>query len=147
MNIEIMKNFMFHHVGLIVRDMDAAILNYADLFGRENISEIFILESQKIKECFVKNGINSYLGLVSPIDNTSVIYGLMKKGITYYHVAYKVKSMDKVLIELEKLNYKVLSLFNSEAFEGGRCSFLYTPDGHLIELIEDENICEGAQNE
>jgi catechol 2,3-dioxygenase-like lactoylglutathione lyase family enzyme len=137
MSDTIFKEFEFHHIGLLVPDLEEAINNYTLLFGRENISEIFTLESQKVKECFVKNGINSYIGLVSPSAKDSVVNNLMKKGISYYHLAYKVKNINDSIKHLENLNYKTLELFSSEAFGGKLCVFLYTPDAHLIELIEE----------
>jgi hypothetical protein len=35
------------------------------------------------------------------------------------------------------MNYKTLDIFDSEAFEGKRCVFLFSPEAHLIELIEE----------
>jgi len=131
------ETFKFHHIGLIVSDMEEAIKNYALMFGWNNISEVYTLESQKVRECFVKNGENCYIGLVSPIGNDSVVSNLVKKGFSYYHLAYKVNNINDSITFLEKLNYKTLSKFSSEAFDGNLCVFLYTPDGHLIELIEE----------
>lgn len=133
----VFDNFKFHHIGLVVRDMNEAISHYALLFGRDNISEIFVLESQKVMECFVKNGTDSYIGLVSPVGTDSIVNNLIKKGISYYHIAYKVKNINDSIKILENINYKTLETFNSEAFGGKSCVFLYTPDAHLIELIEE----------
>ncbi|MFV0482783.1 MAG: VOC family protein [Bacteroidales bacterium] len=126
----------FHHIGLIVRDINDAIEHYCKLFGKENVSEVYSLESQKIKECFIRNGENSYIGLVSPVDKDSIIYALMKKGITYYHIAYKVLSLKMTILKMEELNYKLISVFSSEAFKNKECAFLYTPEGAIVELIE-----------
>jgi methylmalonyl-CoA/ethylmalonyl-CoA epimerase len=89
-----LEGFQFHHIGLVVQDMEEAIKNYSLLFGQENISEVFILKSQKVKECFVKNGKDCYIGLVSPLGEDSVVNNLLKKRISYYHLAYKVKDIN-----------------------------------------------------
>lgn len=136
MSNTVFEEFEFHHIGLIVQDMEEAITNYALLFGHENISAVFTLDSQKVKECFVKNGVNSYIGLVSPIVKDSVVNNFLKKGINYYHLAYKVKNINDSIKFLENLNYKALEMFSSEAFGNKLCVFLYSPDSHLIELIE-----------
>ncbi len=136
-NTEPFSGLTFHHVGLIVESIENSIAHYAKVFGEENISEIFSLGSQQIKECFVRNSETSFIGLVEPLNENSVVYKLLKKRISYYHIAYKVKDIQSMVLQLEKLNYKSLEFFKSEAFGNKSCIFLYTPDGHLIELIEE----------
>lgn len=136
MNQSIKPNLTFHHVGLVVDNLNDAITNYSTLFGSENVSEAIFVSSQSVNVCFVKNGVESYLELIEPTDENSVVYPLLKKRISYYHVAYLISEFEKTILKLEELNYKVLSSFHSEAFEGKRCAFAYTPDAHLIELIE-----------
>ena len=137
-NKHIFSEFRFHHIGVAVHDIQEAINNYTALFGQNNISKIYHIKSQKIKECFVKNGIDSYIGLVAPSDENSVITNILKKGINYYHIAYKVTDLKDSTNRLENLYYKSLKSFSSEAFNGNNCVFLFTPEGHLIELIEEK---------
>ena len=133
---DVFKQFEFHHIGIAVNDIEEAIVNYSELFGPENVSEIYTLESQNIKECFVKNSPNTYIGLVAPLGEDSIISNLIKKKVSYYHLAYKINSFEETIQMLEDLNYKALNNFRSEAFNNSRCIFMYTRDGHLIELIE-----------
>ncbi len=126
----------FHHVGLLVERIENSIKQYSDLFGRANVSGIITIESQKVKVCFVKISEASFIELVEPIDQESVVYKLLKKRVNYYHVGYKVADILSAVSRLEELNYKALEFFNSEAFEGKRCIFLFTPGAYLIELIE-----------
>jgi methylmalonyl-CoA/ethylmalonyl-CoA epimerase len=127
----------FHHVGLLVESIEDSIVQYAALFGSDSISNITTIESQKVKVCFVKISEASFIELVQPTDNESVVYKLLKKRMNYYHMGYKVSGIESAVDKLEKLNYKRLQFFNSEAFEGKRCIFLFTPDAYLIELIEE----------
>ena len=127
----------FHHVGLLVENIKSSLLHYTELFGVQNISNVYEITSQKVKICFVKVGDDIYIELVEPIGEESVVYKLLKKRISYYHVGYKVSNILVEVKKLEKLNYKAMDFFNSEAFDGKRCVFLFNPDAHLIELIED----------
>jgi hypothetical protein len=126
----------FHHIGLLVESIENSIPHYSMLFGKENISDIIMVSSQKVKVCFVKNAKNSFIELVEPLGEGSKVYKLLKKGISYYHIAYKVVNIASYVTKLEGLNYKALEYFYSEAFNNKKCIFLFSPDGHLIELIE-----------
>jgi methylmalonyl-CoA/ethylmalonyl-CoA epimerase len=138
MNVEnnVLDKLSFHHIGLLVNRMEDSLKYYSELFGKEKISPIFKIESQKVEVCFVQIGLGNYLELVMPIDESSVTYNLLKKRVSYYHIAYMVDDIVATVRELEHLNYKALDFFNSEAFENKRCIFLYSPEAHLFELIE-----------
>lgn len=132
-----MIDLKFHHTGLLVENITEALEHYFKVFGRENVSKIFHVKSQGVNVCFIKNGNDSYIELVEPAADDSVVLRMLKKRISYYHLGYKVKDIHKVISDLEELNYKAMEPFSSEAFDGNRCVFLYTPDAHLIELIEE----------
>ena len=134
-NLELTK-LTFHHVGLLVDSIESSIIHYSELFSKENISKVYLVDSQKVKVCFVKVSDGTFIELVEPMGEESVVFKLLKKRISYYHIAYKVTDIIATVNKLELLNYKALEYFNSEAFEGKRCIFLYTPDAHLVELIE-----------
>jgi methylmalonyl-CoA epimerase len=126
----------FHHVGLLVDDIESSAKNYAEIFGQEKVSSLIEVSTQKVKVCFVKIGENGYLELVQAIDEDSAVYKLQKKKITYYHVGYMTEDIEASVAKLEQLNYKPMDFFVSEAFGGKRCVFLFSPEAHLIELIE-----------
>ncbi len=126
----------FHHVGTVVDNMASAIKNYSDLFGPDSISAIIKVESQKVNVCFVRMADESFIELVEPYSEESVVFKLLKKRVTYYHIGYKVDDITATATELEQMDYKPMEYFFSEAFEGKRCLFLFSPEAHLIELIE-----------
>ena len=127
----------FHHIGLLVENLEFSMRQYSNLFGEQNISKVHEIHSQKVNVCFVKVGDDSYIELVEPLGKDSIVYKLLKKRISYYHIGYKVSNISTTIKKLEALNHKVMGEFNSEAFGGGKCVFLFTPETHLIELIED----------
>lgn len=132
-----MNILKYHHTGLLVENIDEALAHYVKVFGAENISETYFVHSQGVRVCFIKNGEESHIELVEPVGEESVVYNLLKKRMSYYHLGYKVKDIHAAIDSLEVLNYKAMELFRSEAFGGKLCVFLYTPDAHLIELIEE----------
>ncbi len=55
----------FHHIGLLVDNIENSILHYSILFGKENISNVIRIDTQKVNVCFVKVGPGSYIELVA----------------------------------------------------------------------------------
>ena len=133
-----MPKLEYHHTALVVKNMQQAIGDYAVLFGKDKISAIYAVTTQKVNVCFVETGINTYLELVEPATPDAPVISLLKKQHTYYHIGYKVKDIYKTVACLEEQNYKAMAYYNSEAFGGKTCIFLFTPLGHLIELIEED---------
>jgi methylmalonyl-CoA/ethylmalonyl-CoA epimerase len=126
----------FHHTGILVGNMEEALAHYAELFGESNTSKVYLIESQKVKVCFVKMSNDVYVELVQPLNEQSSVYKLLKKNTSYYHIGYMVSDIEREVQNLVKMNYKPLEFFNSEAFDGNKCIFLFSPDAHLIELIQ-----------
>lgn len=133
-----MCDLKYHHTGLLVKNIKDSLAHYSAIFGEDSISDIYTVTSQKVNVCFVKNGTDSFIELVEPIGEKSPVNLMLKKNISYYHIAYKVENINDSIDHLENLNYKSLGIFNSEAFNDNKCVFLFTPDGHLIELIEED---------
>lgn len=126
----------FHHVGTLVEDMDSAVQNYTNIFGKESASAVIRVASQQVDVCFIKVGSSSYIELVHPYSEESKVFSMLKKRVTYYHTGYKVEDIVRAVAELEARDFKAMEYFSSEAFEGKRCIFLFSPDAHLFELIE-----------
>jgi methylmalonyl-CoA/ethylmalonyl-CoA epimerase len=131
------KDFAFHHVGLLTEDINHSKSLYMELFGEGNVSDVITVKTQGVLVCFVKMADASYIELVQPVNDESIVFKMLKKRVSYYHLAYKVKDIETIVTTLEEMNYKAMGFFNSEAFDGKRCIFLFTPETHLIELIEE----------
>ncbi|AWI25670.1 VOC family protein [Flavobacterium pallidum] len=131
------KNLKFHHTGLLVKDMDAAVIYYGKIFGKDAISGIFDIKTQSVKVCFIENGSGSFLELVQPAEGNNKFDALFKRGIQYYHIAFTTNKFDMELQSLTNDGFRLIEIFNSEAFNGKRCAFLYSGQMHLFELIEE----------
>ena len=129
-------NLIFHHTGIVVDNIEEVAASYKPLFGENSISKKYYVSTQGVNVCFIAVGSGAYLELVESATENSVVNKLRKKGQTYYHVGYLTTNIEATVQELILLNYKPLEFFKSEAFEGKRCIFLFSPDAHLIELIE-----------
>jgi catechol 2,3-dioxygenase-like lactoylglutathione lyase family enzyme len=128
---------VFHHTAVIVRSMKDARQEYALLFGTAAISDVVFIASQGVNVCFAKVGHDAFLELVESTSEESKIGKMARKMAGYYHVAYKVKDIERAVAELEALGFKLCGdYFFSEAFQNKRCIFLYSGEAHLMELIE-----------
>lgn len=130
------SKYTFHHTGMAVDSIEETLVYYKQLFGEDKISQVFEVSSQGVNVCFVEVAPNCFLELVEAANEESSINRMRRKGVSYYHVAYKVSNIESCVAELENLNFKAMDYFHSEAFDNLRCIFLYTPDAQLIELIE-----------
>jgi methylmalonyl-CoA/ethylmalonyl-CoA epimerase len=131
---------VFHHIGILVGNIEGAIGNYEKIFGKFNISEVYAIESQNVKVCFIGITSSAYIELIQPLSENSVVSKLLKKNISYYHIGYEVDDIEREVEKLIELNYKPFEYFNSEAFDGRKCIFLFSPDAHLIELIQSSRV-------
>jgi len=131
-------DFKLHHVGCAVESIESALKTYRDLLGFTNISKVYRLVEMNINVCFVELSGGVFLELIEPSGESSVINSYRKKGITYYHLGYKVRNADKVAAELVAKDFKEITSLYSPAFDNRKCIFLYTPELQMIELIDSD---------
>lgn len=124
----------FQHIGCAVDSIKDYLKIYRDSLGFSRISEIIPVRSQDVQVCFVEIGANSYLELIEPLSANSPIEKFQRQG--YYHICFQVEEIEQTIETLKSQGFLFISLFNSEAFDGHRCSFMMNPLGHLIELAE-----------
>ncbi|MEM6261843.1 MAG: VOC family protein [Bacteroidota bacterium] len=127
-----------HHVGCLTLDMEASLASYQVLMGEAfEASKVYDITDQKVKVCFVKMTDGVSLELVQPLEESSSLARLhRKKGVNFYHMGFKVAEIDAAIESLVQKEYRLINKFSSEAFGMKTCAFLYNPELHLIELIE-----------
>ncbi len=131
-----------HHIGYLVKDMDSAIREFIALgfsldksIGNDGV----IFDSiRRVNICFLHNGAYC-VELVSPFDNQSPIYGLLKKHKnTPYHICYNSKNID---FDIARLSANGWLQFQepqaAPALQNRRVVFLINADIGIIELVED----------
>ncbi|HWB28499.1 MAG TPA: VOC family protein [Chitinophagaceae bacterium] len=126
----------YHHTAILVKDIQAGITAYKEVFGEAAISPVFPISSQQVYVCFVNTGSGAHLELVQPFLESNAFDAYFKRNIQYYHIAYTTPAFDSTIQQLTSGNYKLINTFNSEAFNNRRCAFLVSGLAHLIEIIE-----------
>jgi methylmalonyl-CoA epimerase len=128
------------HVAIAVRDLDAAIAWYADVFGA-TVEHREIVESDGVEEALVRVA-DSYVQLLTPTrDDSPVAKYLEKKGEGLHHVAYRVADCAAALEAVKASGYQVIdqaprpgSRATTVAFIHPKASF-----GTLIELVQESD--------
>ena len=125
-----------HHVGCLTQNIHESIVVYASMgFGK--VSEIFNINAQNVKVCFIEIRENFFLELVEFDEDNHSFSKIFKSKNPYYHIGYLVENIVSTIQQLENEGFRVINQFNSEAFNGKLCAFLLSPEMHLVELMEE----------
>jgi methylmalonyl-CoA/ethylmalonyl-CoA epimerase len=135
-----MDRFTFHHIGIAVRDLQAAIPNYKNLFGYNLVSGPFDDPIQKVSVCFLSRGQGDpALELVAPLGPNSPIDRTLKKGGGTYHICYSVPDIAAAISHLTAQGaFLVSDPVPAVAFEMRPIAWLMTDVNLLVELVQDE---------
>ncbi|NLO09189.1 MAG: methylmalonyl-CoA epimerase [Clostridiales bacterium] len=139
MNKEITNEFRFHHIGIIVRDLNAAIDRYNSFLGSNN-HEYYqeFVRSQKVKVCLVPLTEGTYIEFIEPIGTNSPVYNFSRNGGGLHHLCYEVEDVEEEIQRLKgsmKLIVKPVTGLQNRIM-----AFLFSKSEEigfsLIELIE-----------
>ena len=126
------------HVGIAVRDLDAAVQWYQEMFGAE-VAHRERIESDGVDEALIKVA-DSYIQLLQPYTDTSPLAKYMERnGEGIHHVGYRVENCDKVLESVKEKGARVVDEHPRTGSRGTTVAFLHpkTSFGTLIELVEE----------
>lgn len=129
-------NLRFHHTGCITKDIEESKKIFTAVLGFKNVSETILITAQHVKVCFVETAPGCYIEFVEPIAENSFFEKLLKSKNPFYHIGLLADDFDASIAALTDKGFYLLNTFSSEAFQGRRCSFLYSNEMQLIELIE-----------
>lgn len=128
----------FHHIGIIVNDLNQGIKFIKETSSIIKISEIINDKNIGVKIKFLTDKDGLLIELISPYGKKSPIKNLLnKRNSIINHLAYKVKNLDFNIEKFKKK--KCLQITNpiaAKAFNGKRVVFFITPLQYIIELIE-----------
>ena len=122
-----------HHVGIVVRDIEAAYAFYRDTLGLP-VHKQDILPDQGVKAALLTIGA-SEIELLEPIDTQSgVARFLERKGEGLHHVCFET---DNVTQELEDAKAKGITVIDQQPRPGlaGMICFLHPQSNHGV-LVE-----------
>ena len=127
------------HVGLAVRDLDAAIAFYARTFDVHVVHEE-VNEEQGVREAMLAVGDSgSCIQLLAPLRPDSPIGKFLERsGEGIQQVAYTVDDIDAVAATLRERGVRLLYDEARRGTAGSRVNFVHPKDamGVLVELVE-----------
>jgi len=127
------------HVGLAVRDLDAAIAFYARTFDL-HVEHQEVNEEQGVREAMLGVGSSgACIQLLAPLNDDSPIAKFLdRNGEGVQQVAYGVVDIDATSSELRERGVRLLYEEAKPGTAGSRVNFIHPKDagGVLVELVE-----------
>jgi methylmalonyl-CoA/ethylmalonyl-CoA epimerase len=126
------------HVGIAVRDLDAVVDWYKQMFGAE-VAHRERIESDGVEEALIKVA-DSYIQLLTPYTDTSPLAKYMERnGEGIHHVGYRVNDCNEVLEHVKGEGARVVDEHPRTGSRGTTVAFLHpkTAFGTLIELVQE----------
>lgn len=126
-----------HHTAIAVRDLDATLASFRDLYGVEPISREVVAE-QGVEEAMLPLG-GSYLQILMPLGpDTPVGRFLERRGEGLHHVAIQVADIDAALEHLHRKGARLVDEAPRSGGGGHRIAFVHPAQtgATLIELVE-----------
>ena len=117
----------FGHVGLAVRVIDPVSTSQKI---KEPVQRVFIALI-KINGCPVE--------LIEPLDESSPVIGMLNKGISAYHLCFKVPDLDAAVESSSRHGFRRISEpVQTVAFGNRKIVWVFSPVYGLFELLENE---------
>ena len=131
-----LASFIFHHIGVAVKDLDATASVY-EQGGYKRSASIFD-PIQNVNICWLTKESAPTVELLAPVDEKSPVNKTLEKvGVSPYHCCYVVDNLEDACAELRKQKYIMVSKpAVAVAFCGSRVCFLFNKNVGLIELVE-----------
>jgi len=126
------------HVAIAVRDLDAAVAWYGEVFGAAVVHREFV-DSDGVEEALVRVA-DSYVQLLSPTRvDSPVAKFLDRHGEGLHHVAYRVADCTEALHAVVAAGYRVVDKVPRPGSRGTIVAFVHpiASFGTLIELVQE----------
>ena len=126
------------HVGIAVKDVDAANLIYEKLLGTAPYKQETVKE-QNVTTSFFKAGENK-IELVAAMDSSSPVAKFIdKRGEGVHHIAFAVDDILAELNRLEKEGFTIIDKVPKKGADNKLVAFLHPKgtSGVLVELCQE----------
>jgi methylmalonyl-CoA epimerase len=123
------------HVGIAVRDIDAALAFYRDALGLEVEAPEEVL-SQRVRAHFVPAGGASIELLEATAPDSAIASYLDRRGPGIHHITLRVDDIDAALTHLSARGIRLVDAAPRPGAEGARVAFIHPSAAHgvLVEL-------------
>jgi methylmalonyl-CoA/ethylmalonyl-CoA epimerase len=132
------------HIGVVVKDIEAAQRYYKGQFGFEALSPVLDEPVQKVKIVFIELGLGQFpaIELIQPDGESSPVFNFLKKtGGGLHHLSYEVEDLDRAIEDFKKRrSLMVGKIYPGAGHKGRRVAWFYTGNKELVELIEGERV-------
>jgi methylmalonyl-CoA/ethylmalonyl-CoA epimerase len=127
------------HLGMVVKSIEEGINYWEKVFGYKQMTEVVINTRQKVKVVFLTKENSILIKLIEPIDETSPVYRIARKGGGLHHLAFRCKEIKEEISRLKSLGLRVITNPEpGEAFENNQIAFLLGDQALNIELIDTD---------
>ena len=126
------------HVAIAVRDLEAAIAYYAEVFGAE-VAHREVVESDGVEEALLQVA-ESYVQLLTPTRDSSPVHAyLERRGEGIHHVAYRVADCAAALQAVKDAGGRLIDQQPRPGSRGTTVAFVHPKGafGTLIELVQE----------
>lgn len=126
------------HIGIAVKDINAANKLYKMLLGKASYKEE-IIESEQVKTSFFKTG-ESKIELLQGLGKEDAISRFIeKRGEGIHHIAFEVKDIEQKMAELKEQGFRLLNDKPKRGADNKMIAFIHPKSTHgvLIELCQD----------
>jgi methylmalonyl-CoA/ethylmalonyl-CoA epimerase len=132
-----MKPTHIEHIGIAVKDLDAAIALYERLLGTDCYA-VEEVADQKVRTAFFKIGQTKIELLASTAPDGPIARFIEKRGEGIHHIAYAVDGLRSVLQQMETEGVQLVDKEPRQGAEGMQIAFLHPRAtlGVLTELCE-----------
>lgn len=135
-----MKPTHIEHIGIAVKDLEAAIQYYEDVLGLSCYA-IEEVRDQKVRTAFFMVG-GTKIELLATTDPEGAVGKFIeKRGEGIHHIAFAVNGLEKWLTHIESKGIKLIDQTPRKGAEGLNIAFLHpkSTNGVLTELCEDNS--------
>ncbi len=126
------------HVAIAVRDLEAAITWYGEVFGA-TVAHREVVGSDGVEEALLKVA-DSYVQLLTPVrDDSTVARYLETRGEGIHHVGYRVADCAAALQAVKDHGGRAIDQAPRPGSRGTTVAFVHPKSafGTLIELVEE----------
>ncbi len=125
------------HLGIAVRDLDAAIARYTALCGQapDHLEEV---ASQKVKVAMFDVGESRVELLMATAPDSPIAKFIDKRGEGMHHICFKVADLEAALARMAAAGMEIIPDAGGAGAGGSRVAFLHPKSlmGVMVELVE-----------
>lgn len=128
------------HIGIAVKDLNAANKLFATLLGREHY-KIEEVASEGVRTSFFELGGVKIELLEATNENSPIAKFIEKKGEGIHHLAFDVKDIHQEIKAYQEKGFQLINLEAKKGADNKLIAFLHpkSTQGVLVELCQDNN--------